>query len=458
MAEILLVEPAYRSKFPPLGLMRISTYHKDKGDMVVFVKGKDPEMKARCWNRIYISSLFTWELPKTFQTLRYYSSCVDSHTHLIVGGVGATLLPEYLRSRIKCSIVSGLLTKPNMLGRGSRVVGNLPPDYDILHAVDYSYSPIDAYFVRVTQGCSRSCQYCAVPMLEPTFGYLRGVESQINDTKTRFGEKHDLLVLDNNILAIPNVEEVIAAIKDCGFHSSSKMNGRKRTVDFNQGIDARIIAARPHLAKSLATICLSPVRLAFDYMGIEGSYKKAVRSLVDSGFREFTNYMLFNYNDTPVDLYRRMMANARLNQEYGIRITGFPMRFLPMDRVDRGYVSKGWKWRHLRGIQCVLLATRGLISPNPEFIEAAFGRTYEDFLEILSMPDRYIIHRERYRNNGAASWRRLFRNLSESEKNEFYNILENINRSKSKAKDVSAQPRRYRRLLEHYYPSGKIAE
>lgn len=90
--------------------------------------------------------------------------------------------------------------------------------------------------------------------------------------------------------------------------------------------------------------------------------------LVGQGFNEVTNYVLFNFNHTPRELFDRLWINARLNRELGIRITGFPMRLIPMDDVNRRHVAPGWKWRYLRGIQCILLATRGLVSPNPEFV------------------------------------------------------------------------------------------
>ena len=38
--NILLIEPNYKNKFPPIALMKLSTYHKSLGDNVVFYKGE----------------------------------------------------------------------------------------------------------------------------------------------------------------------------------------------------------------------------------------------------------------------------------------------------------------------------------------------------------------------------------------------------------------------------------
>jgi hypothetical protein len=355
-------------------------------------------------------------------------------------------------------VIEGPLDVPGRLGRETPAIANLVPDYSILKRVDHEYHPRDAYFVRITKGCIRTCKFCAVPKLETEFGIMRPVREQIADAIEMHGEKQHMVVLDNNILGIPNIAEVISEIRSLGFAASTKRRGRERTVDFNQGLDARLIAAQLELARLLRTICVSPIRLAFDFIGIRPAYERAIRLLAAEGFNEFTNYMLFNFADTPHDLYERLWLNAKLNTELSIRITGFPMRFIPMDDVSRRHVASAWKWRYLRGIQCILLATHGLVSPNPDFLRHAFGETFDQFLEILSMPDRYIIYREHYANDGAADWRKEFRRLSAEEKAQLLDILEELNANPRQRPQRIARVRfPFRSIIEYYYPGGKTA-
>src|SRR6266699_1712617 len=448
--KVLFVEPSYRSKFPPLGLMRLSTFHRSRGDRITFVRGEHTWARSRHWDRIYVSSLFTWELPRTADTIDFYLPCVESPADIVVGGVAVTLLPEYIRQRSRCTIVEGPLDMPGLLGPGTPAIADLVPDYSLLNRVDYDYYPRDAFFVRITKGCIRACTFCAVPLLEKEFGTMTPFRAQIAEARARHGEKQHLVVMDNNNLGVAGIENVFAEIRAAGFPAGAKRRGRLRTVDFNQGLDARLIAERPELAKLLRTICVSPIRLAFDFLGIRVAYERAIRLLAAEGFNEFTNYMLFNFNDTPRDLYDRLWANANLNKELGVRITGFPMRFIPMDDVSRRHVAAGWKRRYLRGIQCILLATRGLVSPNPNFISGAFGETFEKFLEILSMPDRYIIYRSHYANDGAADWQKEYGRLDSEQKMRLFDILAELNSSpRERAERIERLEGAFRPLIEH---------
>ena len=437
--------------------MKIATYHREKGDSITFVRGNDHELKAIHWDRIYIASLFTWELPRTVKAIKFYTPAVSAPKDIFVGGVGATLLPEYISDRAECTIVKGQIEKPHVLERGSHAIAKSIPDYSILHAVDYDYRPTDAYFARITKGCIRSCKFCAVPLLEKDFGFLKSLKKQVREVDQKHGLKQDLVVMDNNILGIGQIEDILRDIVDVGFEAGAKRNGRIRTVDFNQGLDARLISRNPKLANRLASICLSPVRLAYDSLGMEKPYKHAISLLADEGFKEFTNYMLFNFNDTPQSLYQRMKANVELSETLGIRITGFPMRFIPMDSIHRSHVSKGWDWRYLRGIQCVLQATRGLVSPNPPFFARAFGQNYEEFLEIVSMPDHYIMYRDHFENSEAKAYRVRWRRLCERSRHELLEVLERVHRLTPKERPQAiAGLRRYRWYVQQHYPDGKV--
>lgn len=43
--------------------------------------------------------------------------------------------------------------------------------------------------------------------------------------------------------------------------------------------------------------------------------------------------MLYNFHDSPDDLFERMRLNVTLNEELGIRIWSFPMRYQPTGRA-----------------------------------------------------------------------------------------------------------------------------
>ncbi len=419
--NILLVEPNYRSTFPPLGLLRISSYFKSIGESPTFVRGLDRSMQLKAWDKIFISSLFTFELPRTVKTVNYYQNCVKNpKTDIIVGGVGATLMPEYILENAQCKVHVGPLSDPDMLGFNEPAIANFMPDYEILNTIEKKYIPNDAYFTRVTIGCIRKCAFCAVPVLESKFRYQQNLRDQIAEVDSMYGKKHDLVVLDNNILALDDIASVLEEIKSLGFHKGAMLNGRKRIVDFNQGIDVRLIT--PEVAKQLSEIAIHPVRIAFDHVSVEKAYREGVRLLAENGLRNIMTYVMFNFNDSPEEFYRRLEINLELSKQYNVRISGFPMRYCPISDVDRHYISPNWNWRYLRGIQCILNATHGVVSPNPSFFNVSFGRSVDEFKEIVTMPDRFIIYRKEF-SEEAREWKKDFSRLNSSQQSELLNIL-----------------------------------
>ena len=71
--NILLIEPNYKNKYPPLGLMKIAQYHGANGkkDNVTFIKGEDSWVLEKAWDRIYISTLFSFEWSRISKTIDF---------------------------------------------------------------------------------------------------------------------------------------------------------------------------------------------------------------------------------------------------------------------------------------------------------------------------------------------------------------------------------------------------
>ena len=74
--KALLVEPNYKTKYPNLALMKISTKLKKQGVEVYYYKGMKPysfeEVINGGYDEIYITSLFTYDSEETINTINYY--------------------------------------------------------------------------------------------------------------------------------------------------------------------------------------------------------------------------------------------------------------------------------------------------------------------------------------------------------------------------------------------------
>lgn len=418
--NILLLEPGYKNKYPPLGLMKLAQYHKtySKGkDNIVFAKGpNDPKLEDYFWDRIYITTLFSFEWKKI-------SACIDMAQKLVngrnkkifVGGIAASLMiEEFLKVKKWDGIhfITGLLdgSPAQALQLTERDFGykdtrSIPieeyfPDYGILDQIEYKYPVHDAYFGYASRGCIRKCSFCGVPKLEGSQRIMPSISKLVKYTNDFYGEKKDLILMDNNFSAAPNFHEVVAEIRDLGFIPGAKLerngNKYKRRVDFNQGVDARLLSKNPSLLKDLSTISISPLRIAFDHLGLRKPYEKAIREAAMHGITSLSNYMLYNFYDTPQDLYQRLVLNINLNEELGIRIWSFPMRYQPVTLKDRSFVGNRWNRYYLRSFQVMLQATRGVVSGNPEFFFFAFGSSVENFMQLLILPHEFIFKRNHY--------------------------------------------------------------
>ena len=224
--RVLLVEPDYKNKYPPMGLMKISTYHKMLGDEVRFVKGVDPNVDATVWDRIYITTLFTFDFSISVETILHYMRLVDDVSSLYVGGIMASLMPKNIVEATgidRSHIFTGLFTDTSVVGDNNDInVDRLPLDYDILEDVNYKYPAGDNYFAYTTRGCPNHSSFCAVPILEPSFHVTNNIVEQIRAIDQKYGPKQHLLLLDNNVLNTPNLESLVDDLCAAGFGRGAK--------------------------------------------------------------------------------------------------------------------------------------------------------------------------------------------------------------------------------------------
>lgn len=492
--NILLVEPAYKSKFPPLGLMKLATYHKRRNDNVVFVKGCNPKVKHEFWDRIYITTLFTYTWKETIKTINYYRDTLFNYSRdkIYVGGILASLMPDEIFNETGIQPVTGLLTDSTKINQDDNVIiDSLPADYDILKQVPFKYSYTDAYLGYTTRGCIRRCDFCAVRRFEPEYVPYIDIKNTVAEVTELYGEKQNLILMDNNVLASKLFDKVIDDIKSIGFYRGATFGKtrRRRFVDFNQGLDARLLTEEK--VKKLAEIPLDPVRIAFDSIKSKDAYVKAVRLAHNHGFKNLSNYILFNEKDTPEDFYERLRINVDLNEEFhkdaekgkGVKtaIYSFPMKFTPLDAKSRSpkedhradLIGEHWNRRYLRGLQVILSVMHGPVMPGKTFFLQAFGRDSEELKSILLMPDLFIRYRlisnwKRFKSDKnlvrnwtpyVRAWMKRYGLLTEGEKKELIALLSSNNLPDIKEARQATSNKKLKKMLDyHLNAEGIVAK
>ena len=202
---------------------------------------------------------------------------------------------------------------------------------------------------------------------------------------------------------------------------------KERVVDFNQGIDARLIT-KDNMEK-LAEIPIKPVRIAFDHWSMRNIYEKAVRIAVSAGHKNLSNYILYNYDDKPEELYYRLKLNVDLCDELNASIYSFPMKYHPIQDEkyfkNRDFTGKYWNRKFIRTIQAILNSTKGKVGRGTSFFYKAFGKNLDEFNKLLYMPEALIIYRLYFENNGTTNlWWNKYNKLKENEIIEINKIIE----------------------------------
>lgn len=278
--RVLLIEPPYKNKYPPMGLMKLATYFRNRGDDIYFYKGNPKEFAAEllcdefivringkellrnkslvrkyiragkpCYlesirgclsddniellntfheryrkkeyplfDIVGVTTLFTFYWKRTVETINSAKSFLAPNGRFLIGGIASTILPEQMEADTGITPMVGLLDKPFMIDDdGAEIIDKLPLDYSILEEIEYSYPANNAYFAYMTRGCPNKCAFCAVPHLEPQYCNYIGISEQLKTIDKIHGVKKDLLLLDNNVFASDKFNQIIDEIKLCGF-------------------------------------------------------------------------------------------------------------------------------------------------------------------------------------------------------------------------------------------------
>ena len=304
--RVLLVEPDYYTRYPPLGLLKLAAWHRSKGDEVRLVRGIVPGDGADP-NLIYVTSLFTYAWRPVHAAVRHYRAAYPQ-ARVVLGGIYTSLLPQH-------AATSGAEVHVGL----HPAAESMMPAWDLIPEWDGSV-------LFASRGCIRKCGFCSVPKLEgPPADFKESIASQIWPGHSR------VVLWDNNLLGNWNwkavLEELIRIDKE---------------VDFNQGLDARLVT--DEVAALLCQVRTKTIRLAYDYPGIRAGVKRGIERLVAAGVspKKIVVYTLYNYIETPDQLLRKV----RDLLDWGV--TSYPMRFEPLTSLTKNaYVSPRWTRQQL---------------------------------------------------------------------------------------------------------------
>lgn len=262
--------------FPNLPLMKISAYHKSKGDEVEFLDFLNH------YDIVYVSKVFGDEYSKMDMT------CIDADK-IIYGGTGFAITIE----------------------NGKEVYHEdldevLP--YEIEHQYpDYSLYPEltkDKAYGFLTRGCCNDCGFCIVSKKEGL------CTVKVADLSEWWNGQKEIVLLDANLLACRKRKELLQQLIDS-----------KAKVDFTQGLDARFVTVE--IAEMLKQIKTKTYHFAFDFMKNERRILKGLKTFVDivkPNKRQCYVYVLTNFDTTFKEDYYRINKLREIGLDADVRI------------------------------------------------------------------------------------------------------------------------------------------
>lgn len=223
------------SKYHNLALMKLSAYHKKKGDETEFYN----PLLTKNYDKVYVSKIFTKR------------------------NINEGYIPE------ECT----------MGGSGFDLISRLPEEIEHIKP-DYKLYKLKYSLGFTTRGCIRNCGFCIVRKKEGDIKEHAEVEEFLNP------ESNIVVLLDNNFLALPSHIKKLQLFIDKGW-----------IMDFNQGLDIRLI--NEENAKLLRDVKhLKQIRFSWDLMGYEKKVKEGLKTLFKIGIKPYRImvYTLCNFN------------------------------------------------------------------------------------------------------------------------------------------------------------------
>lgn len=223
---------AVDSQYPNLALMKLSTWHKLQGDTVEWY---NPLCR---YDKVYMAKVFNFT-----PDYGYYVNADEVER----GGTGYDL-KKTLPRQIDC----------------------IRPDYSIYPQIDSRTA-----YGFLTRGCPNRCRWCIVPKKEGRLKPYMDVDEIAVDGRD------NLSLMDNNILA-----------SDYGLSQIEKIVHRKLRVDFNQGLDARLVT--DDVARLLARVkWIKRIRFGCDTPAQIADCERAIELIRSCGYRgEFFLYCI----------------------------------------------------------------------------------------------------------------------------------------------------------------------